>query len=133
MFDYKLFDKTVVTLLLVTITLTLKRDTIQQKKHKHTSIGLIAIGSIKKKVLTEVLVAALVVRFYLVGELEKRTYSSSLPCISNRLTVTPLHLSLHSKRGPESIFYIQSEDILTKRGQNFSPRFVTRCTVLTLP
>ena len=28
--------------------------------------------------------------------------------------------------------YIQSEDILTKRGQNFSPRFVTRCTVLTL-
>ena len=89
MFDYKLFDKTVVTLLLVTITLTLKRDTIQQKKHKHTSIGLTAIGSIKKKVLTEVLVAALVVRFYLVGELEKRTYSSSLPCISNRLTVTP--------------------------------------------
>ena len=39
----------------------------------------------------------------------------------------------HSKRGPESIFYIQSEDILTKRGQNFSPRFVTMCTVLTLP
>ena len=39
----------------------------------------------------------------------------------------------HSKRAPESIFYIQSEDILTKRGQNFSPRFVTRCTVLTLP
>ena len=38
----------------------------------------------------------------------------------------------HSKRGPESIFYIQSEDILTKRGQNFSPRFVTMCTVLTL-
>ena len=30
-------------------------------------------------------------------------------------------------------FYIQSEDILTKRGQNFSPCFVTRCTVLTLP
>ena len=29
-------------------------------------------------------------------------------------------------------FYIQSEDILTKRGQNFSPRFVTMCTVLTL-
>ena len=39
----------------------------------------------------------------------------------------------HSKRGPESIFYIQSEDILTKRGQNFSPRFVTMCTVLPLP
>ena len=38
----------------------------------------------------------------------------------------------HSKRGPELIFYIQSEDILTKRGQNFSPRFVTMCTVLTL-
>ena len=38
----------------------------------------------------------------------------------------------HSKRGPESIFYIQSEDILTKRGQNFSPCFVTMCTVLTL-
>ena len=37
----------------------------------------------------------------------------------------------HSKRGPESISYIQSEDILTKRGQNFSPRFVTMCTVLT--
>ena len=31
------------------------------------------------------------------------------------------------------IFYIQSEDILTKRGPNFSPRFVTMCTVLTLP
>ena len=30
-------------------------------------------------------------------------------------------------------FYIQSEDILTKRGQNFSPRFVTMCTVLPLP
>ena len=40
--------------------------------------------------------------------------------------------ALHSKRGPESISYIQSEDILTKRGQNFSPRFVTMCTVLTL-
>ena len=39
----------------------------------------------------------------------------------------------HSKRGPESIFYIQSEDILTKRGQNFSPRFVTMCTVLPMP
>ena len=39
----------------------------------------------------------------------------------------------HSKRGPESIFYIQSEDILTKRGQNFSPRFVIMCTVLPLP
>ena len=38
----------------------------------------------------------------------------------------------HSKQGPESIFYIQSEDILTKRGQNFNPRFVTMCTVLTL-
>ena len=33
----------------------------------------------------------------------------------------------HSKRGPE-FFYIQSEDILTKRGQNFSPRFATMCT-----
>ena len=41
--------------------------------------------------------------------------------------------SPHSKRGPESFFYIQSEDILTKRGQNFSPRIVTRCTVLTFP
>ena len=39
----------------------------------------------------------------------------------------------HSKRGPESFFYIQSEDILTKRGQNVSPRFVTMCTVLPLP
>ena len=29
-------------------------------------------------------------------------------------------------------FYIQSEDILTKRGQNFSPHFVTMCTVLSL-
>ena len=38
----------------------------------------------------------------------------------------------HSKRGQESFFYIQSEDILTKQGQNFSPRFVTMCTVLTL-
>ena len=28
--------------------------------------------------------------------------------------------SRHSKRGPESNFYIQSEDILTKRGQNFT-------------
>ena len=41
--------------------------------------------------------------------------------------------SRHSKRGPESIFYIQSEDILTKRGrQNFSPRFVTRSTLSSL-
>ena len=32
-----------------------------------------------------------------------------------------------------NLFYIQSEDILIKRGQNFSPRFVTRCTILTLP
>ena len=38
---------------------------------------------------------------------------------------TLLRLAPHSKRGPESFFYIQSEDILTKRGQNFSPRFVT--------
>ena len=37
-----------------------------------------------------------------------------------------LCLYWHSKRGQEYIFY------MTKRGQNFSPRFVTRCTVLTL-
>ena len=36
----------------------------------------------------------------------------------------------HSKQEQESIFFIQSEDILTKRGQNSSPRFATRCTVL---
>ena len=40
--------------------------------------------------------------------------------------------SWHSKRGPESIFYIQSEDILTKGGQNFSPRFVTICALSSL-
>ena len=37
-----------------------------------------------------------------------------------------------SKARTRIFFYIQSEDILTKRGQNFSPRFVNRCTVLTL-
>ena len=41
--------------------------------------------------------------------------------------------SWYSNRGPKSFVYIRSEDILTKQGQNFSPRFVTRCTVLTLP
>ena len=48
--------------------------------------------------------------------------------------IASLRSARHSKRGPESsIFYIQSEDILTKQGQNFSPRFETRCTALTLP
>ena len=32
------------------------------------------------------------------------------------------------KAGTKIDFYIQSEDILTKQGQNFSPRFVVHCS-----
>ena len=38
----------------------------------------------------------------------------------------------HSKRGQESIFLHSKWGHLTKRVENFSPRFVTRCTALTL-